>query len=97
MEKRTGSGWQARRHGRTKEERVQCPPLSLQAAGRRDPPGCDPLTLFLSHFLSPMPSSAPALAMALEALAVKQQLLAAALERAALAEAALERATRAGV
>jgi hypothetical protein len=35
--------------------------------------------------------------MALEALAVKQQLLAAALERAALAEAALERATRAGV
>ena len=99
MEKRTGSGWQARRHGRTKEERVQCPPLSLQAAGRRDPPGCDPLTLFFSlhHFLSPMPSSAPALAMALEALAVKQQLLAAALERAALAEAALERATRAGV
>ena len=44
-----------------------------------------------------MPSSAPALAMALEALAVKQQLLVAALERAALAEAALERATRAGV
>ena len=98
MEKRTGSGRQARRHGRTKEERVQCPSLS-PGGGAARPPRLRPTHsfFFLHHFLSPMPSSAPALAMALEALAVKQQLLAAALERAALAEAALERATRAGV
>ena len=69
-----------------------------RASGKKKPRP-PTLTLFFSlhHFLSPMPSSAPALAMALEALAVKQQLLVAALERAALAEAALERATRAGV